>query len=203
MRSCSIRILRDSMCAMKRSESVGSLCSTAAICFLPMTSTIVAVMALALPIRSACPARQPSPKKSPGPSIATTASRPDFESTDSFTPPCWMYMTLSHLSPCEKITSSREKLTILFANPAESRNACALNGTLARTIVSRYPNRGGRRCSQQNTAAGLGRPRVILIFDEQAQSHGQRLRRAGVSRVGGGGEDGSSLPPQPEHLRAR
>src|SRR3954464_6072664 len=150
------------MCAMKRSESVGSLCSTAAICFLPMSSTVVAVMALALPIRSACPARQPSPKKSPGPSIATTASRPDFESTDSFTPSCWMYMTLSHLSPCAKITSSREKLTILFANPAESRNACALNGTLARTIEPRYPNRAASRCSQQNTAAGLARPRVIL-----------------------------------------
>src|SRR3982751_5596765 len=202
MRSCSVRILRDSMCAMKRSESVGSLCRTAVICFLAIRSTVVAVIALALPIRSACPARQPSPKKSPGPSIATIASRPDLESTDSFTPPCWMYMTLSHLSPCEKITSSREKLTILFANPAESRNACALNGTLARTIVSRYPNSGGRRCSQQNTAAGLARSRVSLL-DEQAQSHGQRLRRADVSRVGRAGEDGSSLPPQPEHLRAR
>src|SRR3954471_17993355 len=60
----------------------------------------------------------------------------------------------------------------------------------------------GRRRSQQNTAAGwLGRE--LSLLDEQAQSHGQRLRRADVSRVGGAGEDGSSLPPQTEHLRAR
>jgi len=40
-----------------------------------------------------------SPKKSPGPSIATTASLPVLESTDSFTAPVWMYMTLGHRSP--------------------------------------------------------------------------------------------------------
>ncbi len=48
------------------------------------------VIAVALPIRTGCPARQPSPKKSPGPSMATTASRPFFDSTDSLTPPPWM-----------------------------------------------------------------------------------------------------------------
>ena len=33
------------------------------------------------------PARHPSPKKSPGPSIATMASLPVFDSTESLTPP--------------------------------------------------------------------------------------------------------------------
>ncbi len=32
------------------------------------------------------------PKKSPGPSIATTASRPMRESTESVTAPFWMYL---------------------------------------------------------------------------------------------------------------
>ena len=45
------------------------------------------MIAVALPIRTGWPARHPSPKKSPGPSIATTASRPVFDSTDSLTPP--------------------------------------------------------------------------------------------------------------------
>ena len=38
------------------------------------------------PIRTGWPARHPSPKKSPGPSIATTASLPVFDNTDSLTP---------------------------------------------------------------------------------------------------------------------
>ena len=48
---------------------------------------VLGVIAVALPMRTGWPARHPSPKKSPGPSIATTASLPVFESTDSFTPP--------------------------------------------------------------------------------------------------------------------
>ena len=84
-------------------------------------------MAVALPIRTGWPARQPSPKKSPGPSIATTASLPAFDSTDSLTPPDWMYMTCSHGSPCVKIVSPRPVLDDVLATPAESRNACALN----------------------------------------------------------------------------
>ena len=39
------------------------------------------------PCAAAVPARQPSPKNSPGPSIATTASLPVLERTESFTPP--------------------------------------------------------------------------------------------------------------------
>ena len=58
-------------------------------------------------MRNGWPARQPSPKKSPGPSIATTASRPVFDSTDSFTLPVWMYSTWSHGSPCVKMVSPR------------------------------------------------------------------------------------------------
>ena len=46
-------------------------------------------------------------KKSPGPSIATTASLPPGDSTESFTVPFWMYRTLSAASPWEKMTSAR------------------------------------------------------------------------------------------------
>ena len=111
------------MCAMKRSARACSLCSTFTICFFATTSTLVAAMAVALPIRTGWPARHPSPKKSPGPSIATTASLPAFESTDSLTPPRWMYITLSPGSPWEKMTSDGAKFTIFFERPAESRNA--------------------------------------------------------------------------------
>jgi hypothetical protein len=92
---------------MKRSDSACCLCSTFTIRPFSITSTLLGVIAVALPIRIGCPARQPSPKKSPGPSIATTASRPTFDNTESFTPPDWMYITLSHRSPCVKIASLR------------------------------------------------------------------------------------------------
>lgn len=38
--------------------------------------------------------------------MATTASRPDFDNTESLTPPFWTYITLSAASPCEKMPSS-------------------------------------------------------------------------------------------------
>ena len=66
------------------------------------------MIAVALPMRTGWPARQPSPKKSPGPSIATTASLPVFDSTDSLTPPVWMYMTCSQASPWVKMVSLLE-----------------------------------------------------------------------------------------------
>src|SRR4051812_20789048 len=90
---------------------------------------VLGVIAVALPMRTGWPARHPSPKKSPGPSIATTASLPVLDSTDSLTPPCWMYRTSSQRSPCEKITSDRLYSTIFFASPAEARKDCALNGS--------------------------------------------------------------------------
>jgi hypothetical protein len=43
---------------------------------LSITSTVVAVIAVAIPMRNGTPARHPSPKKSPGPNSATTASLP-------------------------------------------------------------------------------------------------------------------------------
>jgi len=51
---------------------------------------VLVVEAVALPILVGWRARQPSPKNSPAPSIATTACRPAFDSTESFTPPFWM-----------------------------------------------------------------------------------------------------------------
>jgi hypothetical protein len=55
--------------------------------------------------------------------MATTASRPVFERTESFTQPFWMYKTLSQGSPWMKMTSARRYSTIVLAIPAESRNA--------------------------------------------------------------------------------
>ena len=37
--------------------------------------------------------------------MATTASRPDLDTTESFTFPFWMYNTWSHGSPWVKMTS--------------------------------------------------------------------------------------------------
>src|SRR5438093_3444358 len=110
------------------------------------------VVALALPIRHGCPARHPAPKKSPGPSIATTASLPVFDSTDSFTPPLRTYSTCSQRSPWVKIGSPRRYVTLFFAFPAESRNASVSNagsvlaaawetflGSMARKLDSNQP----------------------------------------------------------------
>ena len=73
------------------------------------------------------PARQPSPKKSPGPSMATTASLPVLDSTESFTPPVWMYRTASQGSPCVKIGSPRPYAKMFFPKPAASRKLWMLN----------------------------------------------------------------------------
>src|SRR5438045_2887450 len=97
---------------------------------------LLTVTVVAFATRRGCPARHPSPKKSPGPSIATTASLPLFESTDSLTPPCWMYMTLSQPSPWAKMTSERPYSTIVFESPAELRKACTLNLTILQQATS-------------------------------------------------------------------
>ena len=100
---------------------------------------MLSIVAVAVPMRTGCPARHPSPKKSPGPSIATTASRPVFESTESFTPPFWMYSTCSQGSPWVKMTSARRYSTIFLATPAESRKAWALNVPSGFDFIGRSP----------------------------------------------------------------
>src|SRR4051812_38756762 len=122
-----MRRLRDSMWEMNRSDIPCSVCSSLTICSFPTISTTVGVIAVALPIRSGWPARHPSPKKSVGPSIATTASRPLFESTESLTPPDWMYMTCRQTSPCVKIVSPRENSTTDFEIFEAERNARVSN----------------------------------------------------------------------------
>ncbi len=82
-----MRMLRASMCLMKRSENACSSCSTRVIDSFFTAMILLAVVAWAVPMRIVWPARQPSPKKSPGDSIATTASWPVSDSTESFTPP--------------------------------------------------------------------------------------------------------------------
>src|SRR3984957_20097002 len=90
-----------------------------------MTRSVAGVTALAVAMRKGCPAKPPSPTKSPGPKMATTASLPVLETTDSFTPPLWMYMTLPQASPWEKMGFFLLNSTIFLATPAESRKACA------------------------------------------------------------------------------
>src|ERR1700691_5262818 len=107
---------------MKRSENACSLCRTRIISFFSITSAVVGVTAVAVPMRMGCPARQPSPKKSPGPKIATTASLPASFTTESRTPPFWMYNTSLAESPCEKIVSFFRNSVTFRATPAESRN---------------------------------------------------------------------------------
>ena len=68
----------------------GCSCSVRVISRFGIRITVVGTTAVAVPIRCGCPARHPSPKKSPPASIATTASRPDEDRTDSFTPPSWI-----------------------------------------------------------------------------------------------------------------
>jgi hypothetical protein len=62
--------------------------------------TVLGVCAVALPMRTGWPASAPSPKKLPAPRIATIASRPVFEITDSLTSPFLTYSTVSQAAPC-------------------------------------------------------------------------------------------------------
>ena len=72
-----MRTLRDSMCAMKRSDSACCSCSTLIICFFSITQDAARRdRRWRCRCECGCPARHPSPKKSPGPSMATTASLP-------------------------------------------------------------------------------------------------------------------------------
>ena len=118
-------------------------------------------------------------KNSPGPSIATTASRPDFESTESFTLPFWTYKTCSHGSPWVKMTSLRRYSTIFLAMPAESRKACALNPLIcfdfeapfcvdftARSPVGHRPRRSS---SKRSGSTGLIRESFCAAINRGCQ----------------------------------
>ena len=54
--------------------------------------------------------------------MATTASLPVLETTESFTEPFWMYKTSLPMSPWEKMVSFSWNSTMVLATPAESRN---------------------------------------------------------------------------------
>src|SRR6186713_329249 len=120
-------MLRVSTCDRKRSDSSGSSCRTRTISVLSIVRIVLAAAAVAVPMRIGWPARQPSPKKSPGPSMAITASRPVFDSTESLTSPSWMYITSVAGSPWEKITRRPGYFAITRLTPDESRNSWALN----------------------------------------------------------------------------
>ena len=102
-----MRILRESMYSMNRSEKPGSSCRSWTIRLVGTTTTDVAEVAVAVPMRTGCPASAPSPRKSPDRSIPTIASLPACDSTESLTAPFWTYMTLSQGSPWAKITANR------------------------------------------------------------------------------------------------
>ena len=67
----------------------GCSCSIRTMSRFGIRKRAVRMTAVAVPMRNGCPARQPSPRKSPGPSMATTASLPAEDSTESLTPPSW------------------------------------------------------------------------------------------------------------------
>src|SRR5580658_920861 len=106
---------------MKRSESSCSSWSARIISFFPISNAVVGAIAVAVPKRIGWPAKHPSPKKSPGPKIATTASLPASFTTESRTPPFWMYNTSLQISPCEKIVSLFRNSVTFRAKLAESR----------------------------------------------------------------------------------
>src|SRR5437867_11263314 len=93
-----------------------------------MTRMDVGAIVVAVPMRTSCPARHPSPKKSAGPRIATTASLPTSLTTDSFTPPSWIYITLVAGSPWEWIFCNFRYPTTSLDTPAASRNAWPSQG---------------------------------------------------------------------------
>src|SRR5689334_22556720 len=59
--------------------------------------------------------------------MATTASLPMRESTDSLIAPFWMYLTSLQGSPCEKTTSPRWYFTTFRAGPVDSRYVSTSN----------------------------------------------------------------------------
>src|SRR5213080_5521347 len=93
-----------------------------------MTRMDVGAIAVAVPMRTSCPARHPSPKKSEGPRMATTASLPTSLTTDSFTPPSWIYITLVAKSPWEYTFCNFRYTTTFLDTPAESSKAWASKG---------------------------------------------------------------------------
>ncbi len=82
--------------------------------------------------------------------MATTASFPVFDSTDSLIPPDWMYQTWSQASPWVKTVSPRWYCMTVLAIPVESRNPWTLNShafsivAFDFTFLTRIPS-GGRR----------------------------------------------------------
>src|SRR5713101_3064400 len=59
--------------------------------------------------------------------MATTASLPVLATTESFTVPCWMYITVVAGSPWTKMRANGWYRSICFVVPEESRNLCASN----------------------------------------------------------------------------
>ena len=79
--------------------------------------------AVAVPMRNGCPAKEPSPKKSPGPSMATTASLPDEDSTESFTPALLDIEHAVRLCPWAKTTAPVASRMVRGDILADLRNA--------------------------------------------------------------------------------
>ena len=90
-----MRMFRDSMYAMNRSEKRGlhrAGAESSAFSVRPAPSSWTPP---SRPIRMGCAGERALPQKSPGPSTPTMASLPACDSTESLTAPFWMYMTLS------------------------------------------------------------------------------------------------------------
>ena len=149
-----MRTLRDSMCAMNRSDSACCLCSTLTICFLSITSTLLGVIAVALP-----DADRLTRQASFAEEVAGAEHRHDglparLGEHRQFHPPFWMYMTLfAAVALREDQVGGCPYSTIFFESPAESRNACASKGRSG--ADHRHENtRGTAANNVQNETAG-------------------------------------------------
>ncbi len=89
-----MRIFLESMWDRKRSENWTLSCSRSTISCLSRIRIFVGTSAVAVAMRRLWPARHPSPRKSPLLSSPTTASLPPLDTTDSFTAPRLMNITL-------------------------------------------------------------------------------------------------------------
>src|SRR5688572_27911804 len=126
---------------------------------------------MAVPIRTDWPASAPSPKKSPGVSIATTASLPIWDSTESLTAPFWRYLTSSPASPWAKTTSPGRYLTILRAGPVDLRYATTLKPLRAFDATERAFG-----CREESLDSGIGPGRLC-----DAQSYASPI--GGLSNI--------------------
>ena len=128
------------MWARNRSAKSGCSWSMRIISRFGMRNAVVGRTAVAVLMRTGWPARHPSPRKSPGPRMATTASLPVADNTESFTLPSWRWKTEFAGPPWANTVAAEAKRT---ARPTHQRRpgACAhqRQATGCRGVAASWP----------------------------------------------------------------